>query len=160
MCTRGQRPLPTAGHPACHARRDAQWIPRAKGNSVFNPVENFAAWAFPRATDGNWLTTEQISGTVELTLPSMKSSRSGRFRRSLLPEFAAFCGTWRAGGTHFFTAPAAGHWLPQCAARADKNSRTLHHAQLPRAARHAIEATTREQIAHRTSRAAAASAYH
>ena len=116
----------------------------------------------PRATDaGSMFTTERFSGTVELTLPSKKSSRSGRFRRSLLPESAAFCGTWGAGGTHFFTAPAAGHWLPQCAARADKNSRTLHHAaRLPRAARHAIEATTREQIAHRTSRAAAASAYH
>ena len=34
------------------------------------------------------------SGTVELTLPSQKSARSGRFRDSLLPKFAVFCGTW------------------------------------------------------------------
>ena len=31
---------------------------------------------------------------MELTLPSNKSSRSGRFCRSLLPKFAVFCGTW------------------------------------------------------------------
>ena len=35
-------------------------------------------------------TTKRFSGTVE-----QKSSRSARFRRSLLPKFAVFCGTWR-----------------------------------------------------------------
>ena len=50
-----------------------------------------------RATDdGNMLTTERFSGTVELTLPSKTSSPWGRFCRSLLPNFAVFCGTWSA----------------------------------------------------------------
>ena len=40
------------------------------------------------------LTTEQFSGPVELTLPSKTSSPWGRFRRSVLPKFAVFCGTW------------------------------------------------------------------